>query len=181
MNLLNRIICKRISSGVLAMAVAMDTTAQSAPSKQPLSDLAWLTARAQIEDMLVDYYALFASRTHSDFGSYYADDGVLDVNGIVRRGKEPINALYAGINEGGKIHVLITNLKIVVESGGSASADLIWTEVNSESHSATPHITEQGREHDDLTKRDGRWYFAKRVVTNDGGLPAALEKGYKER
>jgi hypothetical protein len=38
-----------------------------------------------------------------------------------------------------------------------------------------------GREHDTLVKRQGRWYLTKRVVTNDGGLPPALEKYYKVR
>jgi len=130
--------------------------------------------------MLVDYYTLFGQRSPRDFGSYYADNGVLDVNGVVRQGREPINDLYKGITEGGNIHILISNPKIVVD-GDSAMVDLIWTEVVSENHAALPRIVEQGREHDDLVRRNGRWLFMKRMVTNDGGLPAALERNYKER
>jgi hypothetical protein len=65
--------------------------------------------------------------------------------------------------------------------GNSATADVIWTEVYSETRGALPQIVEQGREHDELVKRGGRWYLKKRVVTNDGGLPASLEKYYKAR
>ena len=172
---------KRVVRVTSSLVLAMAAAAHAAPAEHPAGDLARLLAKSQIEDLLIDYYALFTNRAAGDFGSFYIDDGVLDVNGIVRKGREPINALYKGINEAGKIHILITNLKVVVKSDDSASADFVWTEVNSESHLAIPRITEQGREHDDLVKRSGHWYFMKRVVTNDGGMPAALEKNYIER
>jgi hypothetical protein len=46
---------------------------------------------------------------------------------------------------------------------------------------SSPQILEQGREHDELVKRDGRWYFKRRVITSDGGLPAMFEKTYQKR
>ena len=147
---------------------------------QPPTTLTALLDRAQIEDMLVDYYEVLSSGG-TDFSSYYTDDAVLDVNGIVARGKGPIRDLYKTIpNSKGRVHVLLTNPRIVI-NGHSATADLIWTEVYSETHRALPQILEQGREHDELVKRQGRWYLTKRMVTNDGGLPATLEKYYKAR
>lgn len=97
------------------------------------------------------------------------------------QGRKAISALYKTIPGGANTHILISNQKIVVHGNAAATVNFIWTEINSRSHSATPRLVEQGREHDELLKRNGRWYFVKRVVTSDGGLPAALEKTYKER
>jgi ketosteroid isomerase-like protein len=163
-----------------ALALALALAAPAVFAYQPPTTLTALLDRAQIEDMLVEYYEVLSSGG-TDFGSYYTDDAVLDVNGIVARGKGPIRDLYKTIPQSkGKVHVLITNPRIVV-NGHSATADVIWTEVYSETHKALPQILEQGREHHELLKRKGRWYLARRVVTNDGGLPATLEKYYKER
>ena len=165
-----------VATAVLLLSFALTST-RAAPAE---SELAALAKRAQIEDTLVDYYALFFRHGQSTYGDFYTEDGVLDVNGIVRQGRGPINDLYKGISEGGNVHLLISNEKVVV-SGEAATADLLWTEFVSANHGAAPRVAEQGREHDDLVRRNGRWYFAKRVVTNDGGLPASLEKNYKER
>ena len=162
-----------------AFAVALPAAPPALAQQRPIT-LSALTDRAQIEDMLVEYYEVLSTGgTH--FDSYYTDDAVLDVNGIVKRGKGPIDDLYKTIPQSkGTVHLLLTNPKIVVD-GNSATADVIWTEIYSETHSATPQILEQGREHDELVKQGGRWYLKKRVVTNDGGLPASLEKYYKAR
>jgi hypothetical protein len=168
------------ASGVLAaFAVAAAAAAPAIAQNRPIT-LSSLIDRAQIKDMLVDYYeALSAGSTH--FDSFYTDDALVDINGIVKHGKGPIDDLYKTIPKSkGTVHVLLTNPKIVVH-GDSATADVIWTEVYSETHSAPPQIVEQGREHDELVKRGSRWYLKKRVVTNDGGLPASLEKYYKAR
>lgn len=168
------------AGSLAAFALALVFAAPPALAQQRPITLATLIDRAQIEDMLVDYYGAL-SAGGARFDSYYTDDAVLDVNGIVKHGKGPIDDLYKTIpNSKGTVHVLLTNPKISV-NGASATADVIWTEVYSETHAALPRIVEQGREHDELIKQHGRWYLKKRVVTNDGGLPAALEKYYKER
>lgn len=168
------------AGGVLAaFAVALAAGPPALPQDSPIT-LSTLIDRAQIEDMLVDYYqALSAGSTH--FDSFYTDDAVVDVNGIVKHGKGPIDDLYKTIPKSkGTVHVLLTNPKIAVD-GNSATSDVIWTEVYSETHSAVPRIVEQGREHDELVRQGARWYLKKRVVTNDGGLPASLEKYYQVR
>jgi len=168
------------AGGVFAAFAVALAAASPVRAQNRTITVSTLIDRAQIEDMLVDYYeALSAGSTH--FDSYYTDDAVVDVNGIVEHGKGPIDDLYKTIPKSkGTVHVLLTNPKIVLD-GDSATADVIWTEVYSETHGALPQIVEQGREHDELVKRGGRWYLRKRVVTNDGGLPATLEKYYKAR
>ena len=163
---------------------ALLTVSTAALADSPPSTLATLVDRAQIEDLLVDYYAQLGGADR-DLGSYYLEDGVLDVNGIVSRGRGPIEDLYKRLTQQaprqpGRFHMLLTNCKIVV-NGATATADLIWTGVRSANPKATPQFVEQGREHDELVKRGGRWLFKYRVITSDGGLPPMFEKSYKER
>jgi SnoaL-like domain len=163
-----------------AVALTLVSFVSLASSDEPTATRSALLSRAQIEDMLTDYYALFGGADRG-FGSYYTENGVLDVNGIVRRGRKPIDDLYSSIPpDHGKINVIFTNLRIVVR-GDTATYDLVWTEFMSETATAVPHILEQGRDHGQLVKRDVRWLFGCRVVTNDGGLPPALEKYYEQR
>jgi hypothetical protein len=165
-------------------AIVLAASAAPARAEHPPATLATLLDRAQIEDMLVDYYGQLGAGRH-DFGAFYVEDGALDVNGLVAQGKKPIEDLYKRLAEAapqraGTFRMLLTNLKIVV-NGDSATADVVWTGINSATVKAAPQFVEQGREHDELVKRAGRWYFKHRVITSDGGLPAMFEKTYKQR
>jgi ketosteroid isomerase-like protein len=170
--------------GLACAALLMGQAAAGAPAQAPAATLTMLLDRAHIEDILVDYYANLGGADRG-FGSYYTEDGVLDVNGMIARGKAAIEDLYKRTAQGtprlpGSFHMLLTNEKIVVH-GDSATADCIWTGVRSQTPKATPRFVEQGREHDELVKRGGRWYFRHRVITSDGGLPAMFEKSYQQR
>ncbi len=167
-----------------AATLVLTASAMTARAEHPATTLNTLLDRAQIEDLLVDYYAQLGSGG-GKFSDYYVEDGVLDVNGIIAKGKEEIEGLYKKSGEGsalpqGAFRMLLTNIKIVV-NGTSATADMIWTGVNSETVKSTPRFVEQGREHDDLVKRSGRWYFKHRVITADGGLSPMYEKTYQKR
>ena len=171
----------------LLSLAALALTAAAIPAIADESASASLTAlldRAQIEDMLVAYYGQLGS-SRSDFGDYYVADGIIDVNGLVAQGKEDIEGLYKKIATGqpppkGTFRMLLTNLRIVVH-GDTATADAIWTGVDSETVTAAPKFIEQGREHDELVKRGGHWLFQHRVITSDGGLTPMFEKTYKKR
>jgi hypothetical protein len=167
-----------------ALAAALVAASLPARAEYPATTLATLLDRAQIEDLLVDYYGHLGGEDRG-FGTYYIEDGVLDVNGIVAQGQQAIEDLYRRIAAGsprlpGKFNMLLTNPKIVV-NGETATADVIWTGVNCETPKARPRFVEQGREHDELVKRGGRWYFKHRIITSDGGLPAMFEKTYRKR
>lgn len=163
-----------------AVVLTLVSFVSLASSEQPTATLSALVSRAQIEDMLAGYYALFGGAGRG-FESYYTENGVLEVNGIVRRGRKPIDDLYKSIPpDHGKINVTFTNLRIAVR-GNTAAYDLVWTEFLSETPTTVPHILEQGSDHGELVKSDVRWLFSCRVVTNDGGLPPDLEKYYRQR
>lgn len=167
--------------GMLAAVALMLVSLGSLPSSaQPPSALSELLSRAQIENLLANYYAQF-SGAGSGFGSFYTENGVLDVNGIVRRGRKPIEDLYKTIPpDHGKVNVTFANLRIVVR-GGTATYRLVWTEFISKTPTTVPQILEQGRDRGKLVKRDAKWLISCRVVTNDGGLPTDLLKGYNQR
>jgi hypothetical protein len=76
--------------------------------------------------------------------------------------------------------MLLNNIRIVVNDT-SATADVIWTGVLSETVKSTPQFVEQGREHDELIKLNGHWLFKHRIITSDGGLTGIFEKTYKPR
>ena len=167
-----------------SVTLMLAASAMPAAAEYPATTLNTLLDRAQIEDLLVDYYGKLGTGG-SNFSAFYVEDAVLDVNGLVAKGKNGIEDLYKRAAKEspvrkGTFRMLLTNLKVVV-NGKSATADVMWTGVNSETVKAVPQFIEQGREHDELVKRDGRWYFKQRVITSDGGLTGIFEKNYKPR
>lgn len=175
--------CLAVVSAAVGMVIGAELIGSARAAESP-GAVTTLLDRAAIEDLLVDYYRGF-SGDHKTFASFYAEDGILDVNGIVAQGSKAINELYAGSGGGGTqqpglFRMLLTNIKVSV-NGGTATADAIWTGINDETVKATPRFVEQGREHDELVKRDGRWLLKHRWITADAGLPAKYEKTYKPR
>ncbi len=81
---------------------------------------------------------------------------------------------------GGTFRMVLTNVKIVV-NGNTATADCLWTGVLSKTVTAKPEVAEQGREHDELVKVNGKWLFRNRIITSDGGMNPALLKTYQKR
>lgn len=180
-----RIKSQRSGAAMLASAaLTLGLAGAPAQAEQPAATLQTLLDKVQIQDMLVDYYGRLG-HGDSEFGSFYLQDGVLDVNGIRAQGEKSIDDLYRKIAAGsprheGTSHMLLTNSKIVV-NGDTATADMIWTGINSPTPESIPRFFEQGREHDELVKRDGHWYFKLRVISSDAGLQPMFEKTYKKR
>lgn len=142
---------------------------------------ATLLSRVQIEDLISNYYWDMESAGRNSLNEYYTDDAVLDVNGKIFKGHKAIQSAYASSSiPAGKFNMLMNNPRIRVH-GDTATADVIWTGVISDNVRLAPRFVEQGREHDELVKKDGRWYFKHRTITSDGGMPEAYDKTYKKR
>jgi len=170
----------------LACAVfAVSGLPRQALGQPSVTTEATLLDRIQIEDLLIAYYQPLGSGGE-DMTAYYTEDGLLDLNGRAYRGKAGVRQAYRdaahamGPNFKGKFHMLMNNPRIVV-NGDRATADLIWTGIASETATSTPHLVEQGREHDELVKLKGQWLLRKRVITSDGGLPDFYAKTYRNR
>ena len=176
----------KIGGRTACLTAACAVLAVAAPAlAAPRTTAANLLDRVQIEDLLVDYYAPLGSGGE-DMTRWYTADGVLDLNGRVYQGRAGIEKAYkdaavaAGSSFKGKFHMLMTNPRIEVH-GDKATADLIWTGIDSETVKAQPHFVEQGREHDDLVKVGEDWLIARRLITSDGGIPDFYYQTYKDR
>ncbi|HEY4340484.1 MAG TPA: nuclear transport factor 2 family protein [Steroidobacteraceae bacterium] len=169
-----------------ATVVALGTTlfaslvpVTSAVAEQPATTLQTLLDKQQIQDMLVDYYT-HLGKGSSDFGSYYLADGVIDVNGLKGQGEAGITDVYKKVAAGtpkrpGIFRMLLTNVTVVV-NGNTATAETLWTGINSPTKAAPPQFVEQGTERDDLVKVNGHWLFKLRVITSNAGLQAMFAK-----
>ena len=170
----------RIASAALVLV------ASTAPllAEQPATTLTTLLDKQQIQDMLVEYYGQLGSG-RSAFGAYYIADGSLDVNGVVAKGEKAIEELYKKVSAGtpkrpGTFRMLLTNVKVVV-NGETATADSIWTGINNETLMMAPRFVEQGTEHDELVKRNGKWLFMHRIISSDGGMQEIFQSTHKPK
>jgi ketosteroid isomerase-like protein len=158
--------------------------AQAAPSAEQQA----LLDRIAIEDMVTRYYANFGKEDAAeDFGAFYTEDAVFDVNGIVSQGREAIEGFYADSAEEpdapaaqGTFHMMISNPVIDV-NGDTATAEFMWTGVINRGIQEPPELLEQGREYDLLVRQDGAWRIKKRVVIADSGLPERYMATYQPR
>jgi SnoaL-like domain len=153
--------------------------AQPALAEQPATTLQTLLDKQQINDMLVDYYA-HLGKGENDFGAYYLPDGTIDVNGLKGQGEKAIKDVYKKIGAGtpkrpGVFRMLLTNVNIVV-NGNTATAETLWTGINSPTVEAAPKFVEQGTERDDLMKVNGHWLFKLRVITSNAGRQTMFRK-----
>ena len=147
-----------------------------------------LADRIAIEDMVTRYYGNFGKQDAADdFGAFYTEDAVFDVNGIVSNGREAIEAFYTDTGDDeeapaaqGTFHMMISNPVIDVD-GDTATAQFMWTGVMNETSEGRPVLWEQGREYDLLVKQDGEWRIKKRVVIADSGLPERYAATYEPR
>jgi ketosteroid isomerase-like protein len=172
-------------TAVVTVVILFFITPISALAEDKIVTQETLLDRIQIEDLLTRYYVDLALGKSHDLAQYYTEDAVLDVNGMISKGREAIEKLYEGVgdgdaNLGGRVHMLLNNPIISVD-GDTATAWVIWTGVMNDDIKKPPRLFEQGREYDELVKRDGRWYIKKRYITADSGLSGMWEDTYKPR
>lgn len=143
---------------------------------------ATLLDRVQIEDLISNYYWDMTSSGRDMLNEYYVDDATLDVNGIVYQGHKAIQSAYSGsgVTSSGRFRMLMNNPRIRV-NGDTATAETVWTGVINDTVRVPPRLYEQGREYDELVKKNGRWFFKKRVITSDAGLTQKYDATYKDR
>jgi hypothetical protein len=169
--------CSAIAAAIALATAALASIVAAKPvvAEQPAATLQTLLDKQQIQDMLVDYYT-HLGKGGSDFGGYYLPDGVIDVNGLKGQGEAAIKDVYKKIAAGtpkrpGTFRMLLTNVTVVV-NGSTATAETLWTGINSPTKAGPPQFVEQGTERDDLVKVNNHWLFKLRVITSNAGLQA---------
>ena len=172
-----------VAAGALTACSNVTASETTAPSDQQK-----LFDRVAIEDMVTRYYANFGKQDAAeDFGAFYTEDAVFDVNGIVSQGREAIEKFYADSAQEadapasqGTFHMMISNPVIEVD-GDTATAEFMWTGVINRGIQDPPELLEQGREYDFLVRQDGEWRIKKRTVIADSGLPERYMATYQPR
>ena len=89
----------------------------ASPPATPADSDSRLGDRIAVEDLITSYYENFGSTDAAEqFGTYYTEDAVFDVNGIVSTGRKEIEGLYASMGEEsdaparqGTFHMIISN------------------------------------------------------------------------
>ena len=175
----------KISIGIIAMATLFILIPLAVNAEDKIVTQETLLDRIQIEDLLAKYYVDLTSGSSHDLAQYYTEDEVLDANGTIVKGRKEIEKLYSVPPEGDlnppeKMHIILNN-PIININGNTATAWTIWTVIMNDDITKPPRLIEQGREYDELEKIDGRWYFKKRYITADSGLPESFQDNYKPR
>lgn len=177
-----------LAAGGIALGTLTGCDGVKASDTTPPTEQQKLFDRVAIEDMVTRYYANFGKQDAAeDFGAFYTEDAVFDVNGIVSQGREAIEKFYADSAEEadapasqGTFHMMISNPVIDVD-GDTATAEFMWTGVINRGIQDAPELLEQGREYDLLVRQDGQWRIKKRTVIADSGLPERYMATYKPR
>jgi len=158
--------------GALA-AVALTACSKPAPDErlQPLLD------RVAIEDMMDGLYRNVETASTADYEDYFTPDTVFEINGTSYRGYEAIQDYQRKVATtspmlDGTFHMLLNNLKVEVD-GDTATAQLYFTGVLSESLTGDPRLHKHGREYDLLKRQNnGEWRIVKRVFVSDASAEA---------
>ena len=185
-----------VLSAILAALVFTGACSKAPAPVTPTTppELTALVERAAIEDLFNNYYAQFGPNSQHNFMSFFATNGILEVNGLVANGIDQIKALYAQIGLGGEAkapkakntvpkgisEMMFTNLNIQLQ-GDKAIATLLWHSVESDLLTSAPKVTEYGTERTELVKQNGRWLISKRVILSEGGMPEGELKSYPKK
>ncbi len=177
--------------GVLAAASAilLVPMAGSALAQTRQVTMETLLDRIQVEDVITHYYYDLSLGKAHELSEYFTEDAVLDVDGMVAKGRAEIDKLYQpaegapkpapqkGYRRG---NMLLTN-PIIEVNGDKATAHVIWTGTMNNGVGKVPTITEQGREDSELVKRNGKWQISRRCISSDSGLPDKFDATWKPR
>ena len=156
------------------MCCASSALAQSAPeiTTQTLID------RAKIEDMLTRYMTELGHSTIEGYVAFYTDDAELIMGGKSFKGHPAIFDGYTAIRAAAgsmraqafAFNTLLSNPLITVR-GDTATVQLTFTEVITDTQQSSPRPLVQGREYDELARVNGQWLFKKRQVVSGRTVP----------
>ncbi len=137
-----------------------------------------LIDRAKIEDMLTRYMTELGHSTIESYVSFYADDAELIMGGRSVKGRKAIFDSYTTMRAAAgpmraqafAFNTLLSNPLITVR-GDTATVQLTYTEVITDTQQSPPRLLVQGREYDELARVNGQWLFKKRQVVSGRTAP----------
>ena len=131
-------------------------------------ELAELTARAEIAELVAAYNHLGDRGRIDEMAELFCDDADLDAFGTTYRGREQIHGFYRGIVSGDDgparrfIRHHISNVTISLSGPDEASGASYWLVIGETG------VEQSGRYRDTYRRgADGRWRFATRMIRSD--------------
>ena len=169
---------------------ACETTPTKPQAESHHCGISDIMDRVAIEEFFYSYYEQFRPDSKHDFTSFYAEDGRMEVNGMVFDGLDKIKEIYGQLNAGdaapkdenaipkGVSEMIVTNMKIDLQ-GDKAFVTFVWHSITAQLVTTEGKITEYGRERTELVKKDGKWLIKDRNVLTEGGMPESLLENYR--
>ena len=167
------------SLGTIGVACAMICCASSALAQAaPEITAQTLIDRAKIEDMLTRYMTELGHSTIEGYVAFYTDDAELVMGPKSVKGRAAIFEEYTAIRAAGgslrakafAFNTLLSNPLITVH-GDTATVQLTFTEMITDTQQSAPRPLVQGREYDELARVNGQWLFKKRQVVSGRAEP----------
>jgi uncharacterized protein (TIGR02246 family) len=146
---------------------------------------ATLVDRLQIQDLITRYYNNFGRENAENFADFYADDAELILGERHYKGRDGIMQAYGRapgqpprppLPPRYSFIVAVDNPLIVVHGGGTATAQLVFTEYAIEKQGEPVKVITQGKEYSTFIKVDGHWRYKTRQIKGGTELP----EGWKE-
>jgi len=172
---------------VPAVVVGLSLIASSsgwAADSQALED------RLAIEQVWAKYATALDTADAEAYAALFTPDAYVEVDGKPYKGREAIQGMIRqirgrlGVDQAppdshgrrfGPIRHLLSNLVVDVK-GDHATSESYWTEIitngkNAQGVGNPPSVLKMGRYEDELVKRNGKWFFSKRIITGDLQMP----------
>jgi len=175
---LSRALLGALSVACLALSISSGARAEEV-------NAATLVDRLQIQDLITRYYNNFGRENAENFADFYADDAELILGERHFKGRDGIMQAY-GRAPGQpprppqpprySFIVAVDNPLIVVHGGGTATAQLVYTEYVIEKQGDEVKVITQGKEYSTFAKVDGHWRYKTRQIKSGTELP----EGWKE-
>jgi len=131
-----------------------------------------MSARAEIERLIVLYGFLLDDQRYDDWSWLFAEDGELVIGGVAHRGRDAIKAAVRGVQppRPGKRFAGASLIELTSEDVAYAWTDMIAV---MPSEAGPLGVTAINRYYDELHRVGGRWFFQQRVLQPPGKeLPA---------
>ena len=168
-----------------ALGVACLALTISGGARAEEVNAATLVDRLQIQDLITRYYNNFGRENAENFADFYADDAELILGDRHFKGRDGIMQAYGRAPGQAprppppprySFIVAVDNPLIVVHGGGTATAQLVYTEYVIEKQGDPVKVITQGKEYSTFAKVDGHWRYKTRQIKGGTELP----EGWKE-
>jgi SnoaL-like domain len=169
--------------GALSVACLALTLSAGAHAQEVTA--ATLVDRLQIQDLITRYYNNFGRENAENFADFYAEDAELILGERHFKGRDGIMQAYGRAPGQAprppppprfSFIVAVDNPLIVVHDGGTATAQLVYTEYVIEKQGDQVKVITQGKEYSTFAKVGGHWRYKTRLIKSGTELP----EGWKE-